>query len=466
MTQWTNWAQNRSCECKIEEPRSVEDLQAVVERAARAGKKIRAAGAGYSWSPLVPNDGVVVSMKALDRPLPNFESGVLEVECGMTIEALSALAAARGYTLVSPPLFPQPTVGGVIATGSHGMDSTVGNFCDQIRELTIVRADGSLETVRRRDDSFPAEIVALGTLGIVYSVKLEVEDEYAVYIDRRYLPVHHVLNEMEDLRTTYQFLEIFWYPLQSKMWLYLMNPTDSKPDPDTWWSGLRTRADTLLEKVAAGELIPRIARYAPELTPRLGAVASRLANTVEVSVKTASEAFHHQKAYPRNWDICYAVPANRAAHAWSEVIALVDQFARADRYPINLAVHCRFTGASGAWLAPNFGQDTCYIEAATAWGTPSSRWRPFFDELETRWHAIDGARPHWGKLFSRTQGLFSRYRKMKDFCALREAMDPGRVFLNPYLEQEVFQLDPLPPPRARVATYRRPPQPPMVTPQP
>lgn len=464
MSRWTNWAQNRSCECEVAEPRSVDELQAVVERAARAGKKVRAAGGGYSWSPLVPNDGVVVSMKALNGPRENFEPGVLHVECGMRIEKLNALAAARGCTLISPPLFPQPTVGGVIATGSHGMDSTVGNFCDQIRELEIVRANGDLETVRRgRDASFAAEIVALGTLGIVYSVKLEVEDQYGVYVDRRYLPVHHVLREMEDLRNTYQFLEIFWYPLQSKMWLYLMNPTASKPDPETWWSGLRTRADTLLEKVAAGELIPRIARYAPELTPRLGAVASRLANSVEVSVKTASEAFHHQKAYPRNWDICYAVPATEAARAWSEVIALVDQFGRADRYPVNLAVHCRFTGGSGAWLAPNFGRPTCYIEAATAWGTPSSRWRPFFDELEKRWHAIDGARPHWGKLFWRTGDLLACYPKMKEFCAVRDLKDPDRVFLNPFLEQEVFQL---PPARARAAAQRRPRRSAAVTPQP
>jgi L-gulonolactone oxidase len=443
MDHWTNWLGERGCNCELAEPRNLRELEEVVKRSVGSGKRIRATGNGYSWSPLVQNEGgVIVSMKGLARALDEQhpEPGVLHVQTGMTIEALNELAAARGYTLLTPPLFPKPTVGGVIATGSHGMDSTVGNFCDHIRELQIVRANGSVDTVNRGSPSFLAEIVALGALGIVYSVKLEVEDQYDVYVDRRQVPVDHVLHEMDDLHKTYQFLEIFWYPLQSKMWLYLMNPTDSKPDPEAWRSRLMGAWDTVVEKTAAGQLIPQIARYMPQFTPMLGAAASRAANKVEVSIKTASEAFHHQKVYPPNWDICYAVPTTHAARAWDEVIALVNQFGRADRYPVNLAVHCRFTGKSDAWLAPNHERPTCYIEAATAWGTP--RVKPFFNELESRWAAIPGARPHWGKLFSRTKKLANCYPKMKDFLATRQALDPGRVFLNRFLEEKVFQLPP------------------------
>lgn len=449
---WKNWAENSRCQCELVEPRSLVQLQSEVKRAAESGRRIRAAGGGYSWSPLVANDDTIVSMKALDG-LRDFDetAHTVVVECGMTIEALDRLARARGHTLVTPPLFPNPTVGGVIATGSHGSDHLHGNFSDQILELQIVTADGSLRTVGRRDPAYPAAQVALGALGVVYSVKLQLEAQYPVYVDRRYIPVHYVLQELQDLRASCDFLEIFWFPLQSKMWLYVMNRASSWPDPATRWGRLRTRVDTWWENTVAGSWIPRVARHAPRFTPWLNRAASRLANQVGVSVREASDAFHHQKAYPRNWDVCYAVPVDHAARAWSEAIALVDQYARAELYPINLAFHCRFTAGSGAWIAPNQGRPTCYIEVATARGTP--RWAAFFQELEARWLAIEGARPHWGKLYWRFGELAGRYPHMNDFLDVRQAWDPDRVFLNPFLEQAVFQLPP------RAGTRREAPQP-------
>jgi L-gulono-1,4-lactone dehydrogenase len=47
-----------------------------------------------------------------------------------------------------------------------------------------------------------------------------------------------------------------------------------------------------------------------------------------------------------------------------------------------------------------------------------------------------GGRPHWGKLHTRQAGYLSgSYPRFGDFLALREALDPGRRFGNPYLEQ-------------------------------
>ncbi len=436
---WRNWAENRESNSKPVAAQNRDELSAVVRDAARAGKRIRAIGGSYSWSPLVQYADTIVSMQALDHELDfDEDAGTIEVECGLTIGALDALVRDRGFTLVTPPLFPRPSVGGVIATGSHGTDSARGNFSDQVLEMTLVCADGSLQTVRRGHPDFPAAQVALGTLGLVYSVKLQLVRQYNVHVDKRYVPVSYVLDEFEDLRRSCDFLEIFWFPKQSKMWLYLMHRTPSRADPETWRTKLGTAWDTALENFAAGWLIPKIARYAPRFTPVLNRVASQLANKVEISVLPASDAFHHQKAYPRNWDLSYALPAASAARAWSEAIALVDQYARSRLYPVNLALHCRFTGASGAWIAPNYGRETCYIEVATARGTPG--WVPFFREMETRWIAIEGARPHWGKLYWRWGELFGRYARMNQFLDVRQRWDPERTFLNPFLENAIFGL--------------------------
>ena len=369
----------------------------------------------------------------IDKP-----NRTITVECGMTIEQLTEITAREGLTLFTPTIFPKPTIGGVIATGAHGTDIQTGNFSDQICEMTLVSPDGSVSTVSEGDADFHGAQVALGALGIVYSVKLKVEPEFPVYVDERRVPVRYVLEEFDDLIRSYDFVEVFWYPLQDHMWLFLMHRSDSRPDRTTWVARKLAGLHDTLELVTGEKVLPRIVQYAPGLTPALTWAASSLGREVLQNVQPASQAFHFQRTYVKNWDLAYAVPVQDGARAWREAINLVDEYARANLYPLNLAVHCRFTGKSQAWLAPNYDRESCCIEAVTALATPN--WKEFFGELEERWRAIDGARPHWGKVYTRPKEIAARYPKMRAFLNVRQSWDPDRVFLNDFLEKEIFQL--------------------------
>jgi hypothetical protein len=252
------------------------------------------------------------------------------------------------------------------------------------------------------------------------------------------VPVRYVLEEFEDLVRSYDFIEVFWYPLQGYMWLLLMHRSSSRPDrPSLLSQGLAELQDQL-ELVAGEVVLPFIVRSAPGFTPALARAASALGREVRQSVQTASQAFHFQRTYVRNWDLAYAVPLEQGARAWSDAIELIEEYARADRYPINLAVHSRFIGKSNAWLAPNYGQECCCIEAVTAIDTRD--YESFFGELEGRWHAIDKARPHWAKVYGRTSSIKARYDRMEEFLEVRQEWDPKRVFLNRFLEKDIFQL--------------------------
>jgi hypothetical protein len=295
-------------------------------------------------------------------------------------------------------------------------------------------------------------MVALGALGIVHEAKVEVVPQFSVYVDKRYVPKDYVVDEMDDLVRSCEYLEIFWFPFSRKMWLYIMNTTNSPPDHRWGWTRLRDRFDRSVESVAANHILPWVAWSMPRLTPFLNRTASKLANQVNASVQAASDAFHFLKTYPRNFDLCYCVPVRHAREAWKRAISLLDEYTRADLYPVNLALHCRFTAGSRAWLAPDYGRESCYIEVTTVTRTPE--WRPFFQELEARWAELPDARPHWGKLFLRCRDLRGRYSQMERFLDVRDKWDPGRVFLNHFLEQVVFQL--APPSATRAAPGARP----------
>jgi len=373
---------------------------------------------------------------------------ILEVGAGVTIGELDRFAQAKKLTLVSPPLFLGPTVGGAVAVGCHGTGLTTGNFCDQLHEIRLVCADGRERTVGRGAREFPAAMVALGTLGIVTAVKLEVVPQFNVHVDKRYVPARYVAEEFDDLAPSYEYPEILWFPFSRKMWLYLMDRSKSPADRRWGWTRLVDSFDRFVERWAGNHLLPWVARSAPRLTPFLLRAASALVHEASASVQPASDAFHFLKEYPKNLDLCYAVPLEHAKEAWRRVIVLLEEYTRAELYPVNLAVHCRFTAGSAAWLAPDYGRKTCYIEVATVKGTPDRVWREFFHELEERWAKLPEARPHWGKRFERCQDLRWRYPRMDDFLRVREEWDPKRVFLNSFLERDVFQLkDPAPPER-------------------
>ena len=65
--------------------------------------------------------------------------------------------------------------------------------------------------------------------------------------------------------------------------------------------------------------------------------------------------------------------------------------------------------------------------------------REYFGGVEAIMRDYDG-RPHWGKLHTRTAAdLAPAYPRWDDFLAMRERLDPQRVFTNDYLETVLGQ---------------------------
>jgi L-gulonolactone oxidase len=62
-------------------------------------------------------------------------------------------------------------------------------------------------------------------------------------------------------------------------------------------------------------------------------------------------------------------------------------------------------------------------------------YEPYFRAFEEVARGLDG-RPHWGKMHWRTaEDLHPVYPRFDDFRAVRERLDPDRVFANSYTEQ-------------------------------
>jgi FAD/FMN-containing dehydrogenase len=62
-------------------------------------------------------------------------------------------------------------------------------------------------------------------------------------------------------------------------------------------------------------------------------------------------------------------------------------------------------------------------------------YQPFFRDVENILRGYE-ARPHWGKIHHRDAAeLQTLYPRFSDFLAMRDRLDPNRVFANDYTKQ-------------------------------
>ena len=83
-------------------------------------------------------------------------------------------------------------------------------------------------------------------------------------------------------------------------------------------------------------------------------------------------------------------------------------------------------------LSTAHGRDSVYLAFHTNAQTDH---RAYFRGSRTSCGSYDG-RPHWGKPHTRTAAdLAPAYPRWQDFQAIRDRLDPDRVFTNPYLDR-------------------------------
>jgi hypothetical protein len=217
-TPWANWAGNRQTHVEGHcYPTCREELVEIVRSAALAGKRVRAVGSSWSMSDIAMTPGFVVETSRLDRiltdtipaamvapyatsPAPHH---LVHAEAGIQLETLMAHLDRTGRAPHTMGGAAGQTLAGVISTSVHGSHFLLPPFPDWVRAVHLVGPDGKQRWIEPRDrpitdpaklravlgpevsihyddDWFDSVLVAVGSLGILYSVVLEVTDQYVL----------------------------------------------------------------------------------------------------------------------------------------------------------------------------------------------------------------------------------------------------------------------------------------------
>jgi L-gulono-1,4-lactone dehydrogenase len=418
---WRNWAGTHSCvPVTIEHPKSAREVVGAVRRAAEAGRAVRAAGAGHSFSPCVPTDGTLVRLDRLDRILDaDAGTGLVKVEAGITLSALNAGLEARGLALPNLGDIDAQSLAGALATGTHGTGARLQNLSAQVEALELVHGAGERRTLTRDDgDLLRAARVGLGSLGIVTAVTLRCVPAFRLRGVDTTLPLEEVLDGLDERVDAHDHFEFWTFPHSP----LALTRTNDRTDAPVSAPG-RARAwlhDVLLDNHAL-ELLSRTGRRFPRAIPRINRLAAAAA-----SGRERVDASHRIFASPRlvRFDeMEYAIPREHAAEAVRGAREILE------RHPVNFPVELRFVAADDALLSPAHGRDTAYVAVHVFQGMAGE---PPFREVE-KLMAGWGGRPHWGKRsFLAARELETRYPAWDAFAAARAELDAEGRFENPW----------------------------------
>jgi FAD-linked oxidoreductase len=418
---WSNWSRGQSC-APAEHVRPA--TRAELSEAVARGRAVRVAGAGHSFSGVVPTDGTLLSLDRLDRVLDiDRDSGLVRAEAGIRLHRLVRELHAHGLALPNLGDIDAQSLAGALVTGTHGTGRKLGNVATSVEAMELVLADGSELTVDGGDELRAAR-VGLGALGVVAAVTLRCVPAFRLRAVDRPLPLDDVLGELDRHVDGNDHFELFTFPHSPIALTRSNNRSDAPPTPR------RPRREWLQDVVLDNHvfgLLNRVARRAPRTIPALNRLAGRSASQRE-RVADSFDVFASPRLV-RFEEMEYALPREHAVEAVRAARQILE------RHPVSFPIELRFSAGDDALLSPAHARETAYVAVHVFEGMSFDA--PFreVEAVMGEW----GGRPHWGKRsFLSAAELAPRYPRWADFAAIRERLDPEGRFVNAWARQTLL----------------------------
>lgn len=404
----TNWARNiRFRAERFHQPRSVDELRRIVA----GSTSLRVLGTGHSFNAIADTTGDLVSVAGLPRVVePDGRVGTVRVSAGLRFGELAAVLDRAGLALHNLGSLPHISVAGACATGTHGSGVGNGGLATAVRAVELVTADGSLVTIDRGAADFPGAVVALGALGVVTRLTLDVVPAFEV---RQWvyegLPTAVLRERFDEIMAAAYSVSLFtgWRTDRiDQVWLKARGGPDA---PGSWLGAV----------LADGPRHP-VPGCPPEPCTRQQGVPGRWHERLP----------HFRLDFtPSSGDELqseYFVARADAVAAFDALDAVRERIA-----PALQISEIRTVAADALWLSPAYRRDC--VAFHFTWHPDAAGAADAVAAVEEALSAF-AARPHWGKVFTMAPELIREsYPRWEDFRRLLGEFDPAGTFRNEFV---------------------------------
>jgi FAD-linked oxidoreductase len=416
---WQNWAgMEHSYPAQRAAPASEAELAQVLRS---APVPIRPVGAGHSFTALVPTDGTLLSLDRMTGLVSHDAAAMTAtVRAGTRLSALGPALAAIGQEMPNLPDINKQTLGGAMATGTHGTGKGITALHGQVTALKLVTPAGEVVECSRdvRPELFQSARVSLGAFGVLSEVTLANQPLTRVRKEVRLVDTEALLKDWPALAARHRNAEFLVLPFTGKSALITHDVTDEPVRP----RGPDQDADTLMSLKTLRDVF----EFTPGLRKQLASAALEDIPP-EIAIDEGWKLLSNERPV-RFKEMEYHLPIAEQVDALREIIARIEREATDVFFPIE----ARIIAPDDAWLSPFYQRESGSIAIHAYYKEPHD-WMARLAEPVLR---EAGGRPHWGKLHSLGAAeLAALYPQFAEANALRRSLDPEGRMMNPFLKK-------------------------------
>lgn len=409
-----NWAGNYSYSANnVCYPASVEEVQALV----RESRQVKALGSRHSFNDIADSPGVQISLDRLQSITIDPPGRTVAVGAGVRYGDLVSQLNAKGFALHNLASLPHISIAGAIATATHGSGVHCGNLATAVSALEFVSGTGEVIRLSRHVDGerFNGAVVALGALGIVTQVTLDLSLAYdvaqMVYLD---LPFSILENHLRDVFSAGYSVSLFtdWRGSRAaQVWVKKRTDHPLSQFNDDFYGA----------SPATVNVHPIPGHDAAACTEQLGIPGPWYDRLPHFRMS-------HTPSSGRELQSEYFVPLENGYEAIRAIETLRDAIT-----PHLYITELRTIAPDQLWMSMACERSSLAIHFT---------WKPDWEPVRRILPKIEeqlgpfGARPHWGKLFTLTGNqVAARYCCLEDFRGLMAEFDPEGKFQNGFIRR-------------------------------
>ena len=423
---WTSWNENLTYNYEsLYKITSEQELQEVVKKS----EKIRVFGNKQSSADIASGAATLIDIRTYNKIISsNDTEHTITVQSGVILGDLLEAVEAKGWCIPCLPDINTITIGGALATGTHGTSGKL--LSEYMTKCSIVLADGSIKIITDKDDLIDAIRVSLGVFGVFSEITFKCEPIYTLHVkegpedDKVWLP------KIEERLKKHDFLRILWLPHTDKGYVI----TGDKIDPNTEviedlgpkYLKHRRTASKILYKYS--HVFPWITAVANKLLYRgfFSSTKEHKGSLYQATVTKSRGSTLELAEWTIGLDIFPTV--------FEELKTEINKWS--NKSFIHIPMDVRFVYKDKSWLSYAYEKDTVTMGCVSRNAATADTYEAF-KSIE-KIFLKHGGKPHWAKRFTAKDAELSKvYTKWEDFKLLRRELDPTNKFLNPYLT-EIF----------------------------
>ena len=415
----TNWSKNFHYSTdRVYAPTTPDEVPTIV----KANAHLKGLGSQHCFNNIADSTYAQISMRQVKGVQIDAAARTVTVGSGIAYGELAPVLDKAGFALANLASLPHISVGGTIATATHGSGVRNKNLAAAVRAIDLVKADGSLLHLSRDHDGdrFKHAVVHLGALGIVTRVTLDIEPRFdmsqVVYLNLPFDQLEHNLDAIVSSGYSVSLFTDWQKSKANQVWIKdkVTPGATQKPQPPLFYGAtLQTR-----------KMHPVDEHDATPCTDQMGSIGPwylRLPHFKMEFTPSSGEELQTE----------YFVARSDGYKAIRAVEKLRDKIT-----PHLFVTEIRTIAQDDLPMSMAYKRDSLAIHFT--WKPEEPVVRKLLPEIEAALEPF-ATRPHWAKIFEVAPSyLHQQYSDLPQFRALAQELDPTGKFRNAYLDRNIF----------------------------